>query len=54
MKEDEYKYSARKVLLSSLNEMKDYAQQHEVISKNVVTDHSGPDAAHQELKQERK
>lgn len=53
--EEEYRYTACKAFLSTLNEMNDYAGQHEVISENM-TSHITMELARyvQELKQERK
>nr|XP_060464359.1 formin-binding protein 1 isoform X10 [Panthera onca] len=53
--EEEYRYTACKAFLSTLNEMNDYAGQHEVISENM-TSHITVELARyvQELKQERK
>ncbi|KAM4851163.1 formin-binding protein 1 isoform X11 [Urocitellus parryii] len=53
--EEEYKYTSCKAFLSTLNEMNDYAGQHEVISENM-TSQITVDLARfvQELKQERK
>ncbi|XP_046307264.1 formin-binding protein 1 isoform X10 [Marmota monax] len=53
--EEEYRYTSCKAFLSTLNEMNDYAGQHEVISENM-TSQITTDLARfvQELKQERK
>ncbi|XP_055964846.1 formin-binding protein 1 isoform X13 [Sorex fumeus] len=53
--EEEYRYTACKAFISTLNEMNDYAGQHEVISENM-TSHITAELARyvQELKQERK
>ncbi|XP_045325847.1 formin-binding protein 1 isoform X18 [Leopardus geoffroyi] len=53
--EEEYRYTACKAFLATLNEMNDYAGQHEVISENM-TSHITVELARyvQELKQERK
>ncbi|XP_032979723.1 formin-binding protein 1 isoform X2 [Rhinolophus ferrumequinum] len=53
--EEEYKYTACKAFLSTLNEMNDYAGQHEVISENMTSQITVELARYvQELKQERK
>nr|XP_056716305.1 formin-binding protein 1 isoform X5 [Euleptes europaea] len=53
--EDEYKYSSCKAFLATLNEMNDYAGQHEVISENMTSQITTELARYvQELKQERK
>ncbi|XP_042523256.1 formin-binding protein 1-like [Dipodomys spectabilis] len=53
--EEEYKYTACKAFLSTLNEMSDYAGQHEVISENMTSQITVDLARYvQELKQERK
>ncbi|XP_066466593.1 formin-binding protein 1 isoform X4 [Tiliqua scincoides] len=53
--EDEYKYSSCRAFLSTLNEMNDYAGQHEVISENMTSQITSELARYvQELKQERK
>nr|XP_020829166.1 formin-binding protein 1 isoform X11 [Phascolarctos cinereus] len=53
--EEEYKYTSCKAFISTLNEMNDYAGQHEVISENM-TSHITVELTRyvQELKQERK
>ncbi|XP_069333046.1 formin-binding protein 1 isoform X9 [Eulemur rufifrons] len=53
--EEEYKYTSCKAFISTLNEMNDYAGQHEVISENMTSHIIGDLARYiQELKQERK
>nr|XP_020650530.1 formin-binding protein 1 isoform X15 [Pogona vitticeps] len=53
--EDEYKYSSCRAFLATLNEMNDYAGQHEVISENMTSQITAELARYvQELKQERK
>ncbi|XP_045419159.1 formin-binding protein 1 isoform X12 [Lemur catta] len=53
--EEEYKYTSCKAFISTLNEMNDYAGQHEVISENMTSHIVGDLARYiQELKQERK
>ncbi|XP_019584401.1 formin-binding protein 1 isoform X15 [Rhinolophus sinicus] len=53
--EEEYRYTACKAFLSTLNEMNDYAGQHEVISENMTSQITVELARYvQELKQERK
>ncbi|XP_040819261.1 formin-binding protein 1 isoform X4 [Ochotona curzoniae] len=53
--EEEYKYTSCKAFLSTLNEMNDYAGQHEVISENMTAQIMVDLARYvQELKQERK
>ncbi|XP_069914164.1 formin-binding protein 1 isoform X13 [Oryctolagus cuniculus] len=53
--EDEYKYTSCKAFLSTLNEMNDYAGQHELISENMTAQIMVDLARYvQELKQERK
>ncbi|GAB1286205.1 Formin-binding protein 1 [Apodemus speciosus] len=53
--EEEYKYTACKAFLSTLNEMNDYAGQHEVISENMTSQITMDLMRYvQELKQERK
>ncbi|XP_031225590.1 formin-binding protein 1 isoform X1 [Mastomys coucha] len=53
--EEEYKYTACKAFLSTLNEMNDYAGQHEVISENMTSQITVDLVRYvQELKQERK
>ncbi|XP_053415704.1 formin-binding protein 1 isoform X11 [Nycticebus coucang] len=53
--EEEYKYTSCKAFISTLNEMNDYAGQHEVISENMTSQIIGDLARYvQELKQERK
>uniref|UniRef100_A0A8C6QZJ2 Formin binding protein 1 n=1 Tax=Nannospalax galili TaxID=1026970 RepID=A0A8C6QZJ2_NANGA len=52
--EEEHKYTACKAFLSTLNEMNDYAGQHEVISENMTSQIMVDLARVQELKQERK
>ncbi|XP_028919329.1 formin-binding protein 1 isoform X1 [Ornithorhynchus anatinus] len=53
--EEEYKYTSCKAFLSTLNEMNDYAGQHEVISENMTSQITLELARYvQELKQERK
>ncbi|XP_024417814.3 formin-binding protein 1 isoform X11 [Desmodus rotundus] len=53
--EEEYRYTACKAFLSTLNEMNDYAGQHEVISENLTSQITAGLARYvQELKQERK
>ncbi|XP_021508381.1 formin-binding protein 1 isoform X19 [Meriones unguiculatus] len=53
--EEEYKYTACKAFLSTLNEMNDYAGQHEVISENMTSQITVDLMRYvQELKQERK
>ncbi|XP_008577098.1 PREDICTED: formin-binding protein 1 isoform X8 [Galeopterus variegatus] len=53
--EEEYKYTSCKAFLSTLNEMNDYAGQHEVISENMTSQIIADLARYvQELKQERK
>ncbi|XP_051041072.1 formin-binding protein 1 isoform X7 [Phodopus roborovskii] len=53
--EEEYKYTACKAFLSTLNEMNDYAGQHEVISENMISQITMDLVRYvQELKQERK
>ncbi|XP_038600910.1 formin-binding protein 1 isoform X15 [Tachyglossus aculeatus] len=53
--EEEYKYTSCKAFLSTLNEMNDYAGQHEVISENMTSQITMELARYvQELKQERK
>ncbi|XP_004423633.1 PREDICTED: formin-binding protein 1 isoform X9 [Ceratotherium simum simum] len=53
--EEEYRYTACKAFLSTLNEMNDYAGQHEVISENMTSQIIVELARYvQELKQERK
>lgn len=53
--EEEYRYTACKAFLSTLNEMNDYAGQHEVVSENLTSQILVGLARYvQELKQERK
>ncbi|XP_056668525.1 formin-binding protein 1 isoform X15 [Monodelphis domestica] len=53
--EEEYKYTSCKAFLSTLNEMNDYAGQHEVISENMTSQITVELTRYvQELKQERK
>ncbi|XP_036892889.1 formin-binding protein 1 isoform X10 [Sturnira hondurensis] len=53
--EEEYRYTACQAFLSTLNEMNDYAGQHEVISENLSSQITAGLARYvQELKQERK
>nr|XP_054218401.1 formin-binding protein 1 isoform X31 [Homo sapiens] len=53
--EEEYKYTSCKAFISNLNEMNDYAGQHEVISENMASQIIVDLARYvQELKQERK
>uniref|UniRef100_A0A8D0HBA6 Formin binding protein 1 n=1 Tax=Sphenodon punctatus TaxID=8508 RepID=A0A8D0HBA6_SPHPU len=53
--EEEYKYTSCKAFLATLNEMNDYAGQHEVISENMTLQITSELARYvQELKQERK
>ncbi|XP_058528118.1 formin-binding protein 1 isoform X4 [Ochotona princeps] len=53
--EEEYRYTSCKAFLSTLNEMNDYAGQHEVISENMTAQIMVDLARYvQELKQERK
>nr|KAF6484484.1 formin binding protein 1 [Rousettus aegyptiacus] len=53
--EEEYRYTACKAFLSTLNETNDYAGQHEVISENMTSQITAELARYiQELKQERK
>ncbi|XP_064233240.1 formin-binding protein 1 isoform X16 [Aotus nancymaae] len=53
--EEEYKYTSCKAFISTLNEMNDYAGQHEVISENMASQIIVDLARYvQELKQERK
>ncbi|XP_032089342.1 formin-binding protein 1 isoform X9 [Thamnophis elegans] len=53
--EDEYMYSSCQAFLATLNEMNDYAGQHEVISENMTSQITTELARYvQELKQERK
>ncbi|XP_058015021.1 formin-binding protein 1 isoform X14 [Ahaetulla prasina] len=53
--EDEYTYSSCQAFLATLNEMNDYAGQHEVISENMTSQITTELARYvQELKQERK
>ncbi|XP_020014561.2 formin-binding protein 1 isoform X14 [Castor canadensis] len=53
--EEEYKYTSCQAFLSTLNEMNDYAGQHEVISENMTSQITLDLARYvQELKQERK
>ncbi|XP_042335052.1 formin-binding protein 1 isoform X2 [Sceloporus undulatus] len=53
--EEEYKYSSCRAFLATLNEMNDYAGQHEVISENMTSQITTELARYvQELKQERK
>ncbi|NP_001380610.1 formin-binding protein 1 isoform 6 [Rattus norvegicus] len=53
--EEEYKYTACKAFLSTLNELNDYAGQHEVISENMTSQITVDLVRYvQELKQERK
>ncbi|XP_037350209.1 formin-binding protein 1 isoform X9 [Talpa occidentalis] len=53
--EEEYRYTACKAFISTLNEMNDYAGQHEVISENMTSQITVELARYvQELKQERK
>uniref|UniRef100_A0A8D2JT38 Formin binding protein 1 n=1 Tax=Sciurus vulgaris TaxID=55149 RepID=A0A8D2JT38_SCIVU len=53
--EEEYKYTSCRAFLSTLNEMNDYAGQHEVISENMTAQITVDLARYvQELKQERK
>uniref|UniRef100_A0A4X1TJ56 Formin binding protein 1 n=1 Tax=Sus scrofa TaxID=9823 RepID=A0A4X1TJ56_PIG len=53
--EEEYRYTACKAFLSTLNEMNDYAGQHEIISENMTSQITVELARYvQELKQERK
>ncbi|XP_053138449.1 formin-binding protein 1 isoform X10 [Hemicordylus capensis] len=53
--EDEYKYSSCRAFLATLNEINDYAGQHEVISENMTSQITTELARYvQELKQERK
>ncbi|XP_006834934.1 PREDICTED: formin-binding protein 1 isoform X3 [Chrysochloris asiatica] len=53
--EEEYKYTSCKAFLSTLNEMNDYAGQHEVIAENMTSQITVELARYvQELKQERK
>ncbi|XP_074067039.1 formin-binding protein 1 isoform X7 [Macrotis lagotis] len=53
--EEEYKYTSCKAFISTLNEMNDYAGQHEVISENMTSQITMELTRYvQELKQERK
>ncbi|KAM5299587.1 formin-binding protein 1 [Ctenodactylus gundi] len=53
--EEEYKYTSCRAFLSTLNEVNDYAGQHEVISENMTSQITVDLARYvQELKQERK
>ncbi|XP_043838517.1 formin-binding protein 1 isoform X14 [Dromiciops gliroides] len=53
--EEEYKYTSCKAFISTLNEMNDYAGQHEVISENMTSQITVELTRYvQELKQERK
>ncbi|XP_074871904.1 formin-binding protein 1 isoform X11 [Carettochelys insculpta] len=53
--EEEYKYTSCKAFLVNLNEMNDYAGQHEVISENMTSQITAELTRYvQELKQERK
>ncbi|XP_075761488.1 formin-binding protein 1 isoform X11 [Pelodiscus sinensis] len=53
--EEEYKYTSCKAFLVTLNEMNDYAGQHEVISENMTSQITAELTRYmQELKQERK
>ncbi|XP_017911465.1 PREDICTED: formin-binding protein 1 isoform X9 [Capra hircus] len=53
--EEEYRYTACKAFLATLNEMNDYAGQHEVISENMTSQIIAELVRYvQELKQERK
>nr|KAF6433421.1 formin binding protein 1 [Molossus molossus] len=53
--EEEYRYTACKAFLSTLNEMNDYAGQHEVVSENLTSQIIAGLARYvQEVKQERK
>ncbi|XP_036272194.1 formin-binding protein 1 isoform X13 [Pipistrellus kuhlii] len=53
--EEEYRYTACRAFLSTLNEMNDYAGQHEVVSENLASQILAGLARYvQELKQERK
>ncbi|XP_038230163.1 formin-binding protein 1 isoform X7 [Dermochelys coriacea] len=53
--EDEYKYTSCKAFLATLNEMNDYAGQHEVVSENMTSQITAELTRFvQELKQERK
>uniref|UniRef100_A0A8C4PKA3 Formin binding protein 1 n=1 Tax=Equus asinus TaxID=9793 RepID=A0A8C4PKA3_EQUAS len=53
--EEEYRYTACKAFLSTLNEMNDYAGQHEVISENMTSQITVELTRYvQDLKQERK
>ncbi|TFK02742.1 coiled-coil domain-containing protein 158 [Platysternon megacephalum] len=53
--EEEYKYTSCKAFLATLNEMNDYAGQHEVISENMTSQITAELTRFvQELKQERK
>uniref|UniRef100_A0A493T2A3 Formin binding protein 1 n=1 Tax=Anas platyrhynchos platyrhynchos TaxID=8840 RepID=A0A493T2A3_ANAPP len=53
--EEEYRYTSTKAFLATLNEMNDYAGQHEVISENMTSLITGELTRYvQELKQERK
>lgn len=53
--EEEYRYTSTRAFVATLNEMNDYAGQHEVISENMTSLITGELARYvQELKQERK
>ncbi|XP_017600973.1 PREDICTED: formin-binding protein 1 isoform X17 [Corvus brachyrhynchos] len=53
--EEEYRYTSTRAFLATLNEMNDYAGQHEVISENMTSLITGELTRYvQELKQERK
>ncbi|XP_064891274.1 formin-binding protein 1 isoform X1 [Columba livia] len=53
--EEEYRYTSTKAFLATLNEINDYAGQHEVISENMTSLITGELTRYvQELKQERK
>uniref|UniRef100_A0A8C6JC17 Uncharacterized protein n=1 Tax=Melopsittacus undulatus TaxID=13146 RepID=A0A8C6JC17_MELUD len=53
--EEEYRYTSARAFLATLNEMNDYAGQHEVISENMTSLITGELTRYvQELKQERK
>ncbi|KAM6244009.1 formin-binding protein 1 isoform 8-T8 [Porphyrio hochstetteri] len=53
--EEEYRYTSTRAFLATLNEMNDYAGQHEVISENMTSLITGELSRYvQELKQERK
>uniref|UniRef100_A0A8C8RWZ4 Formin binding protein 1 n=1 Tax=Pelusios castaneus TaxID=367368 RepID=A0A8C8RWZ4_9SAUR len=53
--EEEYKYTSCRAFLATLNEMNDYAGQHEVISENMTSQITADLTRYvQELKQERK